>query len=588
MLNPKNNRLDYGSILSPPLNYQLDFAIGTTYSLDLDALVGASISLGLAAENDTDLNENPIFLLEALRSTADKVALFCESGQIKLPNKPTPLYVLLEDMVFQVTNNNNTPYSKYASFHPKVWILRYINHENDALYRLVVLSRNLTFDRSWDLTFSMDGKITDKKTSKNNPLIKFIEYLSGYCSNGIKSDKMEEITHELEFVEFELDSPVFEGFEFIVNGIEGANPIQNQQLFKSSSLDRLLIMSPFLSKDIIKDFNDRKNQKSEAVLITRLNSLGQLKHENLDKFIFYSLKDEVIDGESLLSEDVNQKQDIHAKMYVVEKTKYTDLYLGSLNASHNALYGNVEFMIKLGAQKHRFNINKLLKSMFNDEKDSPFRLVNMDEIKVVAEDGNNLDLAVKDIVRLNAKAKVVSNQENYNLVVSFAGDCGEYDIEIRPLLSNKTAKFAKTVMFENLTKDKLSEFFVISVSQGEERIERVIKIPVDNLPDDRQNVIVSSIIKDRTAFIRYVAFLLGDEYVLSSVEDEGEEADGGSKNGFAVQLPELYEKMLKSALYAPERFTELEFLIKMLSDDEVVPEGFEELYDTFKEVINDE
>jgi hypothetical protein len=46
--------------------------------------------------------------------------------------------------------------------------------------------------------------------------------------------------------------------------------------------------------------------------------------------------------------------------------------------------------------------------------------------------------------------------------------------------------------------------------------------------------------------------------------------------------------MLKSALYAPERFTELEFLIKMLSDDEVVPEGFEELYDTFKEVINDE
>lgn len=44
MLNPNNNRLDYGDILSPPNNYQLDFAIGTTYSLDLDALVGAAIS----------------------------------------------------------------------------------------------------------------------------------------------------------------------------------------------------------------------------------------------------------------------------------------------------------------------------------------------------------------------------------------------------------------------------------------------------------------------------------------------------------------------------------------------------------------
>ena len=588
MLNPKNNRLDYGSILSPPLNYQLDFAIGTTYSLDLDALVGASISLGLATEIDSDLNENPIFLLEALRSTADKVALFCESGQIKLPNKPTPLYVLLEDMVFQVTNNNIIEHSKYVSFHPKVWILRYINHENDVLYRFVVLSRNLTFDRSWDLTFSMDGKITDKQTSKNNPLIKFIEYLSDYCSDGIKSDKMEDIVRELEFVEFELNSSVFEGFEFIVNGIDGANPIQNQQLFKSRSLDRLLIMSPFLSKGIIKDFNDRKNPKSTATLITRLNSLGQLKHENLDNFVFYSLKDEVVDGESMLSEDAHQKQDIHAKMYVVEKAKYTDLYLGSLNASHNALYGNVEFMIKLGARKRRFNIKKLLKNMFNDEKDNPFQLVNIDEIKVVPEDGNNLNLVVKDIVRLNANAKVVSNEENYNLIVNFAKDCGEYDIEIRPLLSNKTAKFAKTVIFENLTKDKLSEFFVISVSNDEEEIERVIKIHVDNLPDDRQKDVVSSIINDKTAFIRYVAFLLGDEYVLSTVEDDGDGTEGESKNAFTIQLPELYEKMLKSALYAPERFTELEFLIKMLSDDEVIPEGFEKLYDTFKEVIDDE
>ena len=44
MLNPNKNRLDYGEILSPPNNYELSFAIGTTYSLDLDALVGAAIS----------------------------------------------------------------------------------------------------------------------------------------------------------------------------------------------------------------------------------------------------------------------------------------------------------------------------------------------------------------------------------------------------------------------------------------------------------------------------------------------------------------------------------------------------------------
>ena len=122
--------------------------------------------------------------------------------------------------------------------------------------------------------------------------------------------------------------------------------------------------------------------------------------------------------------------------------------------------------------------------------------------------------------------------------------------------------------------------------KGEDAIRRVIKIPVDNLPEDRQKDVVSSVINDRTAFIRYVAFLLGDEYVLSSIEEEGD-GNGGLPN-YTIQLPELYERMLKSAMYAPEKFVELDFLIKTLSDDDVVPEGFEELYNTFKEVINDE
>ena len=587
MLNPKRNRLDYGSILSPPSNYQLNFAIGTTYSLDLDALVGASISLGLSTENDGDLTENPIFLLEALRSTEDKIALFCESGQIKFPNKPTSLYILLENIVFQVTNNNNMIHSKYASFHPKMWLLRYSNHKNEVLYRFVVLSRNLTFDRSWDLSFSMDGTIKDSKLKKNNPLIKFIKYLSRY-SDDVKREKIMEIAQELEFVHFKLDSDDFEGFDFIVNGIDDANPIQDNQLFTSKSLGKLLIMSPFLSKGIIKDFNERKNPKSKAILITRSNSLGQLKDENLDNFEFYALKDDIIDGESLLSEDSNQKQDIHAKMYVVEKRNYTDLYLGSLNASYNAINGNVEFMILLWAKKRRFNINKLLKSMFNDGKDNPFQLVNMDNIKKVSDDdGNNLNLVIKDIVRLNASANVISNNDKYDIEVTFTRDCSKYDIEVSPLLSNKKEKFASKVLFKELNKSQLSEFFVITVNKDEETIKKVIKIPVDNLPDDRQKEVVSNVVNDKTAFIRYVAFLLGDEYVLSPIEDDNE-GEGGTSNKFTLQMPELYEKMLKSALYAPEKFVELEFLIKTLSDDNVVPEGFEELYNLFNEVINDE
>ena len=591
MLNPKNNRLNYGSILSPPNNYELDFAIGTTYTLDLDALVGASISLGLSAESDSDLNKNPIFLLEALRSTGDKVALFCESGQIKLPNKPTPLYILLEEMVFQVVNENNVEYSKYASFHPKVWLIRYTNDKDDILYRIIVLSRNLTFDRSWDLTFAMDGRKVSKSSNKNIPLIKFIEYLSNYSTDEDKTTKIHQIIKELSFVEFELNSQIFDGFEFIVNGIDDKLAIQNHQLFTSNSLDKLLIMTPFLSVDVIEGFNSRKNTNSQATLITRLQSLN--KDLNLDNFDIYALKDEIVDGESLLSGETDEftKQDIHAKMYVVEKTKYTDLYLGSLNASHNALYGNVEFMIKLWARKRRFNVNKVLKDIFNgdaDGPDNPFQLIDLSNLKPGGNDGKNLNLVVKDIVRLNASAKIIENGDKYGIELEFENDCYKYDITVNPLLLNKESKFSRRMIFKELDKTQLSEFFVITVSEDDETIRRVIKIPVDNLPEDRQKEVVSNVINDKTAFIRYVALLLGDEYILSSIEEEGE-SPGDTPKGFTIQLPELYEKMLKSAMYAPEKFKEIEFLIKTLSnDDNVVPEGFDELYNTFRQVIDDE
>ena len=187
MLNPNNDRLDYGQILAPPAGYYLDFAVGTTYSLDLDALVGASLAMGLSEETDSELMNNPVCLLEALRSTGDKVALFSEGGQIHMPSKVTSLYILLEKMVFSVKTAKHRGLTAYPSFHPKFWLLRFKNSAGDLLYRVVVLSRNLTFDRSWDITYYMDGKPSHKQNEKNQPVSDFLQYLTadviilGHC-----------------------------------------------------------------------------------------------------------------------------------------------------------------------------------------------------------------------------------------------------------------------------------------------------------------------------------------------------------------------------------------------------------------------
>lgn len=593
MLNPNKDRLNYGGVLYPPLNYQLDFAIGTTYSLDLDALVGSSISLGLSQETDSNLKDNPIFILEALRSTSDKIALFCENGRIKLPTNPTQLYILLEDMVFQVDNPKQIK-DKYASFHPKFWLLRFIDDEN-VLYKFIVLSRNLTFDRSWDISFTMEGQKTDEKTNKNEAISKFIEFLSGFSTDEVKTSKIKEIADELSHVNFDLNSKIFDDFEFIVNGLDDKYSIQNYPLFKEN-WDELFIMSPFLSKTVIKGFNERKNKNSKAILVTRKNSLGNLKPEDCDNFDIYSLKDEIIDGESIISEgtDVKLKQDIHAKMYLMEKDKDTDLYLGSLNASHNALFGNIELMIKLSAKKSKFNVKKLLEDIFNgDEEDleNPFKIVNDFKVTPIEDLNRKIDLTIKNIVRLNLTAKVVSNGENYDIELNCIGfdenNYKNYEIRINPLLSeDKMVDFSENMRFENLTKTQLSEFYTLNVSYEENTMKRIIKVPTIGMPEDRQNEVISSIINDETAFIIYLAFLLGDDNIESSLLKGGSgEIEEKIKNGI-LRLPGLYEKMLKAALYAPEKFIEIDFLISTLSDDNVVPEGFEELYNTFIRVLD--
>ena len=39
MFEPQKDRVDYGKLLTPPDGFELDFAVGTTYSLDFDAFI---------------------------------------------------------------------------------------------------------------------------------------------------------------------------------------------------------------------------------------------------------------------------------------------------------------------------------------------------------------------------------------------------------------------------------------------------------------------------------------------------------------------------------------------------------------------
>ena len=597
MLNPNNDRLDYGQILSAPDKYKLDFAIGTTYSLDLDALVGASLALGLSEDTDSKIANNPIALLEALRVTGDKIALFCEAGQIHMPSKVTSLYMLLEQMVYQVKTPKAKGIGTYPSFHPKFWLIRYVGENKKPLYRIVVLSRNLTFDRSWDVSFYIDGTKKQTETTKNQPIKDFLTYMLGFAKkNPAKQKKIKQIINELSNIHFDLASKEFEDFDFIPVGVPKEDgsvySIKNYPLF-TDTFHEVLIMSPFLSDEIIKGFNDRPKLKdSDYVLITRAISLPNLKPASCDNFIIYTIKDSVIDGESIISEEDNniQKQDIHAKIYMIRKNANSELYLGSLNASRNATIGNIEFMIRLKAKKHHLNLSKLKEALFcgvEDNPNNPFELVDITKRqKAEVQSEQQLSAVIKDITRLNAKAKVLTNGDTYNVKVSFNKVISGYNINISPLFSNKQASLSTEIEFENLTTTQLSEFYKITVTDGDIVLSRIVLIPTENLPEEREKMVVSSVVKDKHCFYQYISFLLGDSLSLGGAEFMEESSGlGYSGNHKAVILPALYEKMLKTAVEEPEKFNEIDYLLKAVAQDGVIPPKFEETYKIFRKAV---
>lgn len=98
-----------------------------------------------------------------------------------------------------------------------------------------------------------------------------------------------------------------------------------------------------------------------------------------------------------------------------------------------------------------------------------------------------------------------------------------------------------------MERTQLSEFYKISVFDGTQTVSRVIMIPTENMPEDREKAVVSSVVNDKNCFYRYIAFLLGDNFIISALEsnETSENTNAASvKHNKPIKLPALYEKML--------------------------------------------
>lgn len=605
--NDTKDRVSYGNLLLPPDGYTLNFAVGTTYSLDLEALTAVCLALGLAEDTDSALLQNPVSMLNALQKVSEKLLIFCEAGQIKMPSTPSALSLLLEKMIVPVALPKARGINHYPAFHPKTWVLQYVNAQGDYHYRFAVLSRNLTFDRSWDVSFAMDSSKTAQTAQKTKPLMRYLDFLR----NQIQADKVQnarskrsalrKLCDALDGVCFTTDSKEFgDDFEIMPLGIGSGSYDMNQDPLLCQtpwtadySFHELVVFSPFVSGSLIEHWNLPEHSLTDTTrtLITRKSELSKITASQSSRFQIYTLKDDVVDGEEAVSDgDANkQKQDIHAKIYLRKKYSDVDLYLGSMNATYSAVNKNVELMIRLRTKNRYYNGEMFLQDLFCGKADNPHNPFELSEVIASAPDiqqetASQLEQVIKAVCRLPMKATVVERDGKYDVSLEVGGQIPEGNISITPFRRKVPLALESAMVFPQLDILQVSEFYLLRVTTDDMTVERIIMVPTTGIPEERENAVVNSVVKDKRTFVEYVAFVLGDSYLLSLLEERSLAGVGSWSTGHE-SLPALYEKMLKTALDEPERIGEIGYLLQMITKEDIVPDEFRELYATFKRTL---
>lgn len=606
MLHPKYNRIDYGEQLIPPSGYELAKAIGTTYSLDLEALMVLPVALFYAQTLDGDPDELRYDMLDAITKAAEKITVYCQKGQIKVPLKYHHLMAFWENGIEAITMTDHV-----RSFHPKVWIIRYESKEQPPLYRLLVTSRNLTFARDWDIAFSTDGTVGDKEHPKNKPLVHFLQYLNDTGKRKIPASFIQDLLR----VKFDLPDR-FAGMKFIPIGIqdpEKGRAYTNLLTAPKAAWDQLLIVSPFADQITLEALH--KVTEELPYLLCRKEEMDAVPEETLKHFHCWQFSQFIQQAEYIeeLSEGavLPSEQNLHAKLFVAMREKIPYWYLGSANCTDPAQGRNVEFMVELESiNAPGLRTKDVISSLTDPGKTEgitlfePYDFIN----RISTEETKRIDLDIRkikyDLSLLFIKGTVerIEGGTAYNLLIEI--DASKlvlpdgYQVKIRPLPEQQKAAVVLNaaavntiIEFTGYSETALSPFLEFMVYKDGNVYSRFL-LPMEiELPESRLNRIFTSIINSREKFLKYLTFLLtGEETdVISNTDRDNENKSAGkAENVWGFSGTPVFEKLLVAASRYPNRLKSIDALIQRLKaesaplDEPIITEEFESFWLVFK------
>jgi hypothetical protein len=597
MLEP-TQRLLLLDALRPPVGFRFDEGIGTTFSLDLLTLLTAPLAFTLFDAQDPSQEQvaGSMEVLHSARQYASKLTVFCQASYVSVPKAILTQYAFLEGSIVECQGKRR------GLFHPKVWLLRFVNTEGDRTYRLLCLSRNLTFANSWDTALLLEGKPTRQSQPRNRPLARFVASLPGFAVQEAAQSVRERairLSEEIDTVEFALP----EGFSDLTFWPMGIDDLPVWPFGQPGS--RLLVISPFATSGCL----DRlATTTRECTLVSTRDELMKLRYRPEGFAGFRVLHDaavaEFLDSEAADSErEAAQLNGLHAKCFVIERGGQAHVWTGSANATDAAFSTNVEFLTELVGPKRRFGLDAILVP----EKDElTFGNLLVDAADLVAtktpdpseEDlRHRVELARALLCEAGLRATAHAGDQD-RWMVTISGELEEplpegLTVWCWPIAASGRRQRlgnarAISVTFPELSFDAISAFLVCRlearVGSHAKECQFVLTLPLEGVPSDRIERIVRELVKDRAALMRFLFLLLSDEGEGLVVDgDKSDQSDGPWQWSHGLEQG-LFELLVRALDQKPARLDEIAKLVSNLASDsrqeQVLPPGFIELWRT--------
>ncbi len=618
MLDPDNRGL-LSELVQPPHGYTFTDALICTYSLDLTALAG--VPLALLQSDPLALSDGGAARLAALgavRELSSRLTVFCQTGAIHVPVEWRDAFLWLESAVVQVR-----PIAQRAVFHPKLWLLRYANEAGKVHYRLLVLSRNLTYDRSWDVIARLEGPVIDRRNAirANDPLVQFVEALGNEKAIPVTGDMAEahsarrdNFVRELRTVRFDAQDDSVKDWAFWPLGIPGhqypltqlfdgrRSPFQSWSENAHNSGRRLLVVSPFLSDGML----DTLSAASFPVaLVSREDALDEVAGKLPDDW-FPEDEARVFNFRQELNIEGSSLSGLHAKLWVADDGWDAHLWTGSANATEAAFTRNVEFLLQISGPRSKLGIKTLLGDKGLLPLTAPYLrpLQPSDEnLKNARRQQEALDWLLNGLItRELFRVRITpSGEALWNLTLEYLG-CDPLELEglpvhwqARPISVPWTRvepsmTGAQLCRSEDLAMHELTEFWTIamSVPSTELRSETTVRLRAEgNWPEFevRESATLSQHLRDADSLALYLEFMLaGDDEVLRQRLRRQRQQGRGDGRGSAAPLRPLFETLLQALAERPEALGEVVDLVESSRESGLMQDGaFQYLWTAFRE-----